>query len=237
MARKDAKPPAKPGPEDAPMNREQEAFFQEVEEELKQERYSELWKRYGRYVVAFAVAVVLGVAGYQWWQGRERQARLEEGERFAAAMALAKEGKTKEANEALAALGAASRHGYGALARLQHGLALAKAGDRAGAIKVYDALAADTKVAEIFRDYATLNVAYLSLDDGDPAQMLDRLKPLLADGKAWRFLAAELSAYFLERAGKRAEAVEMLTRLAKDTEAPAGARARAREMLALLGKS
>jgi hypothetical protein len=237
VARKDKTPPAKPGPDDSPMSREQEAFFQEVEEEMKQDRYAALWKKYGRYVVAFFVACVLGVAGYQWWQARERQARFAESERFAAALALAKEGKAKEANEALAALGAASSKGYGALARLQHASALAKAGDRAGAIKVLDALAADGKADKVFRDYATINLAYLALDDGDPAAMLDRLKPLLADGSPWRFIGAELSAYYLERAGKRAEAVELLSRLAKDPEAPAGGRARAREMLALLGKS
>ena len=64
MARKDPKPPAKiPGDQ---RSQEQEQFFEEVSEELKQERYALLWKKYGRYFVGLAVVMVLAVAGYQY---------------------------------------------------------------------------------------------------------------------------------------------------------------------------
>ena len=45
-------------------------IFQEVDEEVRRERLMQLWKRYGNFVIAAAVIVVLGVGGwrgYQWW--------------------------------------------------------------------------------------------------------------------------------------------------------------------------
>ncbi|MEC7211359.1 MAG: tetratricopeptide repeat protein, partial [Pseudomonadota bacterium] len=46
-------------------------IFDEIDEELKQDRAKQVWARYGKYVVAAAAAVVLGVGasqGYTAWQ-------------------------------------------------------------------------------------------------------------------------------------------------------------------------
>jgi hypothetical protein len=50
-------------------------------------------------------------------------------------------------------------------------------------------------------------------------------------------MALELSALYDERAGRRADAIQILTDLEKDKDAPQGVRSRAKELLAILGKS
>ncbi|MCW5771615.1 MAG: tetratricopeptide repeat protein [Rhodospirillaceae bacterium] len=235
MAKKDPKLPA-PAPDD-PHSREQEQFFEEVSEELKQDRYAQLWKRYGRYLVALAVAVVVGVAGYRYWQSEQRKEREIASERFASALALAKDGKLKEAAAGFAALAQKAPAGYAGLARLQQGAQLLKAGDRAGAIQAFEQLANDEGVEPLFRDVAVVHWAYTALDDADPAKMIDRLKPLTAAGKPWRFMALELTALYADRAGRRTDALEILSGLEKDREAPSAVRSRAKELLAVLGKS
>lgn len=235
MARKDPKPLA-PTPDD-PRSREQEQFFAEVSEELKQDRYAHLWKRYGRFFVAFAVVVVLGVAGYRYWQSEQRKERELASERFSSALAMAKDGKLKEATAAFGALAQNGPKGYAGLARLQQGAQLLKAGDRPGAIQAFEQLANDGGAEPLFRDVATLHWAYTALDSADPAKLIERLKPLTAAGNPWRFLALELSALYAERAGRRADALEILSGLEKDKDAPQGVRSRAKELLAVLGKS
>jgi len=235
LARKDKNPPV-PAPDD-PRTREQEQFFEEVSEELKQDRYAELWKKYGRYFVGLAVVVVLGVAGYQYWQGEQRKAREAASERFAAALALARDGKTKEATAAFAGLAQEGPKGYAQLARLQQAAQLLKSGDRAGALLAFEQLANDDSADPLFRDVAVIHWAYAGLDDADPAKMAERLKPLTAKDNPWRHMALELSALYAERAGRRADALQILTDLEKDRDAPAGVRARAKELLAILGKS
>lgn len=233
MARKEKKPPV---PDDA-RSREQEQFFEEVSEELKQDRYAEIWKKYGRYFVALAVVVVLGVAGYQYWLSEQARAREQASERYAAALELAKAGKVKEAVASLTALAQDGPKGYAALARLQQAETLLKSGDRAGAMAALEQLAGNADVDPLFRDVAVVHWAYLGLDDADPAKMVERLKPLTAKENAWRHVALELTALYADRAGRRTDAIQILTDLEKDKDAPQGVRSRAKELLAVLGKS
>jgi hypothetical protein len=235
LARNDKKPPV-PAPDD-PRTREQEQFFEEVSEELKQDRYAVLWKKYGRYFVGLAVVVVLAVAGYQYWQGEQRKLREASSERFSAAVALAREGKTKEAMTAFAGLAQEGPKGYAQLARLQQAAQLLKSGDRPGAMLAFEQLANDGGADPLFRDIAVVHWAYAGLDDADPAKMSERLKPLTAKDNPWRHMALELSALYAERAGRRADAIQILTDLEKDKDAPQGVRGRAKELLAILGKS
>ena len=49
----------------------EETIFREVDEELRSDRIRELWRRFGPWVIAAAVLVVLAVAaneGWSWWQ-------------------------------------------------------------------------------------------------------------------------------------------------------------------------
>lgn len=223
--------------QDDPRIREQEQFFEEVSEELKQDRYAELWKKYGRYFVALAVAVVLGVAGYQYWQGEQRKAREAASARFAAAVALARDGKAREATAAFGGVAQDGPKGYAQLARLQQAAQLLKSGDRAGALLAFEQIANDGSADPLFRDIAVVHWAYAGLDDADPAKLTERLKSLTAKDNPWRHMALELSALYAERAGRRADALQILTDLEKDKDAPAGARGRAKELLAILGKS
>jgi hypothetical protein len=235
LARNDKKPPV-PAPDD-PRTREQEQFFEEVSEELKQDRYAVLWKKYGRYFVGLAVVAVLAVAGYQYWQNEQRKEREAASERFSSAVALARDGKTKEAMTAFAGIAQDGPKGYAQLARLQQAAQLLKAGDRPGAMLAFEQLANDGGADPLFRDIAVVQWAYAGLDDADPAKMSERLKPLTAKDNPWRHVALELSALYAERAGRRADAIQILTDLEKDKDAPQGVRGRAKELLAILGKS
>ena len=72
------------------------------------------------------------------------------------------------------------------------------------------------------------------LDTGDHVDLSDRLQPLLADDSPWRFSARELAALLELQKGDTAKATEYYTTLADDPQTPAGARARAAEMLRAL---
>ena len=211
-------------------------IIREIEEDLRSDRYKRLWQRYQNYVFAAAVLVVLGVAGYEFWHQRELAARAAEGARFAEAMALADRGDLAGADQAFEALARDAGRGYATLARLYEADLLVKKGDVDGALQRYDAVAADTGVERAFRDLAILLGATHRADRDDPASLVPRLQPLLAEDNPWRFSARELIAVAALRAGNVAEARANLTRLADDAAAPAGIRARAAELLKTLGE-
>ena len=48
-------------------------IFDEIDEELKRDRTQELWTKYGKYVIAAAATVVLGVGASQGFQAWTRE--------------------------------------------------------------------------------------------------------------------------------------------------------------------
>ncbi len=214
---------------------EQDLFIKEVDEELKRDQYAKLWKKYGNYVVGLAFAVVLSTAGWQGWAAYRQDIREAQGEKFAAALALARDGKPAEAESAFAELAGDAGAGYEALARLQGAALLVRQGNLAAAISAYEALAADEGGDPLLRDLARLLSVLYDLDKGDTAALAAKLEPLIADDNAWRYSALELSAIVAERAGDRPRARDILTRLGDDAAAPPRLRARAKELLSGLG--
>jgi len=211
-------------------------IFQEVDEDLKQERYLKLWRKYGAYVVGAAVALVLGTASIVGWREYQAAQRAEEGGRYEAALTLARYGKSEQALAAFAALGADSGAGYVALAGLQEAALKAKEGDMAGAVAVYERLTADASVDGVLRDMATLLAVLYSLDSGDPAALAARLAPLTTDSNPWRFSALELRGLLALKSGDVQAARAVFTRLVDDPAAPPAVRQRAGETLQIVGE-
>ncbi len=214
----------------------QDSLLREIDEELRQEQYAKLWKKYGNYLIAAALAFVLAVAGYQGWRTFDVKNRMEQGERFAAAQELATSGKTAAAAEAFAALADDAGGGYELLARLRTAAARAKTGDKPGAVAIYRQLSEDSGIDPVYRDLAVVLEALLVIDDTDSGTIRSRLAPLMADDNPWRHSARELAAHAALRAGDRKAARELFTNLARDGAAPQGIRSRAGEMLSIVGE-
>ncbi len=209
--------------------------FSEVEEEIRRERYQKLWKKYGKYAIAVAVAVVLGTAGSVGWKEYRIATRESESARFIAAVRLIESGEQAEGTAALAALTEDAGAGYRALAGLRRAAALRRIGNRAAALSAYDRLAADGGVDRHLRDLARLLGAQTLLDLGTADdQVATRLAPLLEDGNPWRHSARESRAALALREGDLDTAKREFTSLADDPGAPPGVRARAAELVAAL---
>lgn len=211
-------------------------IFQEIEEELRRENFAKLWTRYGKYVIALAIVVVIAVAGYSGWRQYQAHQRQIEGVRYAEALDLARQGKDKDAAGAFAALARQAGGGHAVLARLEEGAIKARSGDVEGAIAVYNALAADGSADPIYRDLGTLLGSLYGLKTGDPKAIIERLAPLTAPSNPWHASALELTALAKLKAGDKAAARATYQRLADDLAAPQGLRARAAEMVAALAE-
>lgn len=213
----------------------QDSLLREIDDELRHEKYAKLWKKYGNYVVAFAVLLVVGVAGYQGWRGWDLKTRTEQSDRFLAALDLRADGKPEAAQKALADLAGDAGKGYATLARFQEAALLESQGNRKGAIAAYGTLSNDGAVSESFRQLAVVLGALLELDTGDPGALTERLAPLTSAGNPWRFTALEITALLAVRSNNVAKAREIFTQLSGDAQTPQGIRGRASEMLAILG--
>ena len=209
-------------------------IFREVDEEVRQDQYLDLWKKYGPYAIAGAAAVVVLTAGFMGWQEYQRSQREAESVHYTAALQLWRIGDANAAAEAFGDLGASTSSGYGVLAQLQQAGAVADS-NPAVAVDLYDRVAADSSVPAVFRSLASLRAAMLLIDTAAPNDLYPRFESLLADDNPWRFIAREMRALVDLQAGKVDEARAAYKTLVDDDEAPQGIRGRAAEMLAVLG--
>lgn len=210
-------------------------IFQEVDEDLRRDRATALWRRYGKYVMAAAVVVVVATAAWSGWRHYRNEQRLAAGVTFTQALILANQGQDEGAAKAFGEVADGSAGGYAMLARLEMANLKARAGDRAGAVAIYEAVAADSSAPEPYRQAALLLAVMNAADGGDPKALASRLDPLTATASPWRHSARELQAALAQKAGDTDRAKTLLQALADDAQAPQGVRSRAGEMLRALG--
>jgi hypothetical protein len=214
-------------------------IFDEVDEDLRAERAQKLAKQYGWLAVAGAVAIVGGVAGWQYWNHLKYQQDAAAASRFVAAQTALEQaapGTTPAAQlQTLDQMAASGPEGYRTLARLRAAALKADSGDLQGAIALWNQVAADSSADTLLRDLASLTAATRQIDRGDPGQLQARLEPLAEPDNPWSALAREQLAILDLRQGKIEDAKTRLKQLSIDFQAPPGLRARAAALLAGLG--
>ncbi|QIB32537.1 tetratricopeptide repeat protein [Ancylobacter pratisalsi] len=207
-------------------------IFHEIDEDLRRERFSRLWNRFGIYIIAAAVLIVVGVAGwrtYEWWKLEQEQAV---GARFEAALKLATEGKHGEAEAAFTEIEKDGTAGYRTLARFRAATELA-ASDRTSAVADFDAIAADSSVPFLMRDMARVRAAVLLVDTAPLAEIESRLGTLDTPEDAFRHSARELIGLAQYKAGDYKAAAATFAKILNDGQTPPGLRQRADLILAL----
>ena len=205
-------------------------IFQEIDEELRRENFAKLWQRYGVYVIALAVVVVLATGAAVGWRQYQLTQRQAEGARYTLALDLARQGKDKDASEVFGELTRQAGAGRAMLARFEAASLKARGGDIGDAIAQYQTLAADPSLDPVYRGLATLLWAQYQLKDGDPKAIIEALAPLIGYENPWHPSALELTALAQMKAGNKEEALAIYQRLAEDPGAPHGVRARAAEI-------
>ncbi len=213
-------------------------IFQEVDEEVRREQLKKLWQRYGNYIIAACVLVIVAVGGwrgYEWWETKKA---AEAGAAFEQAVTLAESGKHHEAEAAFTKLATDGTAGYRVLARLREAAELARTDPKA-AVKAYDAIAADRGAGQVIQDLATLRAGFLLVDSSSYGDMRAQLEPLSGPERTFRHSARELLALSAWKEGDMGAARQWTDMIITDPQTPQGTRSRAEvlsELIAASGK-
>ncbi len=214
-----------------------DSFIREVNEELRQDQARALWDRYGAILIGVAVAIVLATASYVAWDYWNRSRANKSGDDFSQALALANQGK---ADEALAAMQALEKDGYGAyplLARMRAATVLIERGDFSGAVAAFDAVANDGSIPASIRDIARLRAGLVLVDHGTYADVSRRVELLATDTNPMRHLAREALGLSAWKEGRMTDAQKLFEQISSDGQAPRNARERAALMTELITSS
>ena len=208
--------------------------FREVDEDLRNEQMTNLWRRFGPLAIGAAVLVVVGVAGFKGWNWYVTQQAEDAGLRYEQAVAASEDGNQAEGIRQMELIARSAPGAYPALAALEIAGLKAQAGDIDGAVAAYDAFAADSSNEQNLRNVATMQSAYYLLDTADTATIRARLEALASADGVWQAPAREIIALSLWKAASYSEAANMFREISSDFQAPRGVRQRALVMLNLI---
>lgn len=171
-------------------------IFDEVSADLRRDRATQTWERYGRYVIATGVAIVVLVAliiGYQSYKTAQEEAASE---RFDALNeALSNVTSYAQRHELNKSFIDAEGDGYQALAMMQAGFDAAENGDTETALALFDELTTRGALPISVRDFNRLQAGIVLLNTGASIEDIEaRLGRLLVEGNNLRPSAREVLA-------------------------------------------
>ncbi|MFW2542591.1 tetratricopeptide repeat protein [Primorskyibacter sp. 2E107] len=210
-----------------------DSFIDEVTEEVRRDKLFATMRKYGWIAVLVVVAIVGGTAWREYSQVRTETQAQAFGDAIMAAL------EETEPDARIAALDEIATDRPGARAVLDMLVAAEKGaeGDDAAAVAQLQAVAGSTEVPQIYRQIAR----YKALARGAGVLSLEErrrgLEDLAVPGEPLRLLAEEQLALVDIEAGNKDAALERLKNIAVDSEATAGLRRRASQLIVALGGS
>lgn len=167
--------------------------FDEVEEELRQERYSALLKKWGPWVGGAAAAIVIGVGAYQFmeWSGNQRADAASE--QYQAAAELYEAGNLMQADSQFQSLAESAPRGYETLALMRRADIALTQGNADEAARLFNR-AGEISPEPLIRDLARYQAALAQFDELSYDDLANRLEPLTEGAAPVGLLARELMA-------------------------------------------
>jgi hypothetical protein len=216
-------------------------IFDEVSEDLRNERAMVLAKRYGGLLLVAMLLVLASVGGQQFWTWQQQQqsekaanAYLALTQPLDAANAPLTSDQALAAAKSLTDFAATAPVGYQTLADFRAAGLYAGAGQTVQAQGLWNNIATNTGADPLLRDLANLLWAQHALGNAPDADVLARLQPLTADTNAYHGMARETQALLYMHEGKNDLAKALLSQVATDPGSPDGVRNRAGGLLAKL---
>lgn len=216
---------------------QQDGFLREVDEALREQEFFDLAKRYGKPLGAAIIALLLGLAGYLYWDHSRKEAAGQLSER--AVLALEKiDPRGGGLDSALKDIDPLTKEGSAAAranARILRAAISFQQGKQEDAAREFAAVAADEQAPQPFRDVALLRETAIRFDQLPPQQVVDRLKALAVPGNPWFGSAGEMVGIAYLKLGKPDLAGAMFVAVAKDKDVPQSLRTRMRQISGQLG--
>lgn len=212
-----------------------EAFLREVDDELRRDQFASVWQRWGKWIIVGLVAALVALAGFLYWQSRKTAAAGVEGEQLSGALDDLAAGKTQAIVPQLNTLATSGVPGYKIAAKLALADLAVQKGDAKGAAAQFGAAAADTSLAQPYRDLALIRQTATEYDTLKPEQVVARLKPLAIPGNPWFGSAGEMVGVAYMRMNKPDLAGATFKAMIADEQVPSTIRSRIVQLAGIYG--
>tara|TARA_R110002096_G_scaffold151307_9_gene313798 strand:- start:17231 stop:17875 length:645 start_codon:yes stop_codon:yes gene_type:complete len=211
-----------------------EEFIREVDEDLRQKQLTGLWQKYGSYLIAFLVGIVIFVAGNVTLKNYNESQYAEVAEQYGKVQADVTANQLDQALKDIEAISGTDVEGYKLLIGFKTADIHMQKGETEKAVVALDELSSAAGVEKVYRDLARLKAAMIAMDTATYDETKARLAPLTIEGNSWKYMAKELLAMAALTAGHGEEAKNLLTELEQDLEAPDDVKTRAKDFKSVI---
>ena len=170
----------------------EKAFFEEVDEEVRNEKFKELINKYGGYILTFVILVLAFAVGYEkigeWRINRAQQTNA----RYVQAVSASSDYENNIAE--LEGIVQTETGLYKDIARLQIANILLDNNQTDKALDVLAQINNDTTASDKIREIAAVKLATYKIDSSSYSEIEKILAPIVKKGGAWAPMAKELLA-------------------------------------------
>ena len=208
-------------------------LFEEVEEQLRSDRYRQFARTALPWLVGFAVIALAATLGYWGWDVYRTKQVDTASEQYSEAMEAMGQGNADKARTLWTAASKSQAGAYKALSLMHLAAFEGEKKNTAGEVKLLDE-AAKAAPDAVIGDAARLKSAFALLDTASLKDLEGRLKPLMEDGHPYRVQAREALAFAKLNAGDLKGARGDFVVLSQSLDASQGVQARANAALGLI---
>ena len=201
-------------------------LFDEVEEQLRSDRYRTLARKALPWILALLAAALVAFLAVWGWQRYREQVANKASEEYAVALEALAKGDQAQAEKLWTDVSKSPAKAYKSLSLMQLGALKIAADKPKEAVALFDQAAAAAP-DDLLGDAARLKSAFAVLDTAPFKDVEARLTPLMQDGHPYRVQAREALAFAKLMAGNTTGARSDFVVIAQSLDAPEGARQRA----------
>jgi len=209
--------------------------FQEVDEELREEKYKSIWRKFRYYVIGGLILFILGIAANAFWKDYNLKEINDRSEKFFTAIEMAQEDKVNAITLLEKFANQEERNSeYNALiARFTEAAIRRSEKDFNGALLIYQSLE-DNNISNFYEDYAKLSSVemLIALNNKKDAKLI--LDDLISNTSDLKYIAMEYLGYLEIDEGNFSKARTIFTNIADDALSSVNMKNRSREVLSIL---
>lgn len=209
--------------------------FQEVDEELREEKYKSIWRKFRYYVIGGLILFILGIAVNAFWKDYNLKEINERSNRFFTAIEMAQEDKVNAITllEEFANQEEKNSEYNTLIARFTEAAIRRSEKDFNGALKIYQSLE-ENNISNFYEDYAKLSSVemLIALNNKKDAKLI--LDDLISNTSDLKYIAMEYMGYLEIDEGNFSKARTIFTNIADDALSSVNMKNRSKEVLSIL---
>ena len=204
-----------------------EPLENEIEEELRKKQLKALWDRFGLYLIAVILIIIMSFGGYEFSKYLGYKNSENSSDQYEKALAVLDDENNSDAIDIFDSLVNES-NGYSGLSLFNLSNIAIKEGNKVLALEYLGKAAKDKNLSKKINDFAILKSGYIMLDNAEISNIEDKLSSLLNSTGPFSFYAKEIIALAYYRDNRYQESSKKFSEIANDASSPSNIASRSK---------